>query len=48
MDKFVIKKRKLDDDNESTVAGTTSGSITHSTVSVRFKTVLRQCNEDYL
>jgi hypothetical protein len=46
MDRFTIKKRKLDD-NESSVAGTSSGSITHRTVSVIPKTVVRQYNEDY-
>jgi hypothetical protein len=35
MDRFIIKKRKLDDNNESSVAGTSSGSITHSTVRTR-------------
>jgi hypothetical protein len=40
MDRFVIKKRKLDDDNESGEAGTSSGSITHSAVSVSSKTVM--------
>jgi hypothetical protein len=33
----MIKKRKLDDENESSVAGTSSGSITCSTVSVILK-----------
>jgi hypothetical protein len=41
-----LKKRKLDDDNESSVAGTSSGSITHSAVSVSSKTAVR--NENYL
>jgi hypothetical protein len=48
MDRFIIKKRKSDDDNESSVAGTSSGSITHSAVSVSSKTAVRQYNEDYL
>jgi hypothetical protein len=38
MDRFIIKTHKLDDDNESSVAGTSSGSITHST---KLKTKLR-------
>jgi hypothetical protein len=42
MDGFIIKKHKLDDDNELSVAGTTAGSITHSTVSVSSKTVVHQ------
>jgi hypothetical protein len=42
MDRFTIKKRKLDDDNESSVAGTSSDSITHRTVSVIPKTAVRQ------
>jgi hypothetical protein len=39
MDKFIIKKRTLDDDSESSVAGTSSGSITYkySTVSVSIR-----------
>jgi hypothetical protein len=48
MDRFIIKNPKLDDDNESSVAGTSFGSITHSTVSVSSKTAVRQYNEDYL
>jgi hypothetical protein len=48
MDRFIIKKRNLDDDNESSVAGTSSGSTTQRAVSVSSKTVLRQYNEDYL
>lgn len=48
MDLFIIKKRKLDDDNESSVAGTSSGIITHSMVSVTSKTIVQQYNEDYL
>jgi hypothetical protein len=43
----MIKKHKLHDYNESNVAGTSSGSITHSTVSVSSKTVVCQYNEDY-
>jgi hypothetical protein len=46
MEKFIIKKRVLDDDNESIVAGTSFGSITHSTVSVSYKRVVSQYNED--
>jgi catabolite regulation protein CreA len=42
------KKNKLDDDSESSVAGTSSGSITCSTVSVSSKTIVRQCNDDSL
>jgi hypothetical protein len=42
------EKRKLDDDNESSMAGTSSGSITCSTVSVSFKTAMCQRNKDYL
>jgi hypothetical protein len=34
MDRFIIRKRKLDNDNDSSVAGTSSSVITHSTVSV--------------
>jgi hypothetical protein len=37
MDSFIIKKLKLDDDNKSSVAGTSSGSITHTTVSASSK-----------
>jgi hypothetical protein len=48
MDRFIIKKRKLDDDSDSSVAGTSSGSITHTTVSVSSKTVVFQYNKDYL
>jgi hypothetical protein len=48
VNRFIVNKRKLDDDNESSVAGTSSGSISHSTVSVSSKTVARQYNEDYL
>jgi hypothetical protein len=47
MYRFIIKKRKLNDDNESSVAGTSSGSITHSTVSVSSTTVVCQYNENY-
>jgi hypothetical protein len=36
----------LDDDNESSAAGTSSGIITHSTVSVSSKTVARQYNKN--
>jgi hypothetical protein len=48
MGRFIIKKRKLDDDNESSVVGTSSGSITHSAVSVSFKTTVSQYNQNYL
>jgi hypothetical protein len=48
MDGFIIKKRKVDDDNESSVDGTSSGSVTYSKVSVISKTVVHQYNEDYL
>ena len=49
MDRFVIKKRKLEnDDNEGSVAGTSSGSMTHRTGSVTSKSVVRQYKEDYL
>jgi hypothetical protein len=41
-------KSKSDDDNESIVAGISPGSITHSTVSVRSTTIMRQNNDDYL
>jgi hypothetical protein len=34
MDRFINKKRKLDNDNESSVTGTSSSIITNSTVSV--------------
>jgi hypothetical protein len=44
MGRFIIKKHKLDDDNESSVASTYSGSITYSAVSVSSKTI----NEEYL
>jgi hypothetical protein len=44
MDRFIIK-HKLDDDSESSVAGTSSGSVTHSTGSVSSKTVVHQYNE---
>jgi hypothetical protein len=46
IDRFIIKECKLDDDNESNVAGTSSSSITHSTVSVSSKTVVHRYNED--
>lgn len=45
MDRFLIKKPKLDD---SSVAGTSSGSITHSKAIVSSKTVMHQYNENYL
>jgi hypothetical protein len=48
MDRFILKKRTLDDDDESSVAGTNSGSITHSEISVGSKTAVRQYNENYL
>jgi hypothetical protein len=48
MDKFIIIKRKLDDDNESSMAGVTSARITQSTVSVSSETVVGRYNEDYL
>jgi hypothetical protein len=48
MDRFILKKRKLDDDNELSLAGTSSGTITHSTVSVSSKISMCQYNEDYL
>jgi hypothetical protein len=44
MDRFVIRKRKLDDDNEPSVAGTSSGSTTHITVGVSSETVVRRYN----
>jgi hypothetical protein len=44
----MTKERKLDDDNEPAVAGTSYGSTTHSTVSVSSETVMSQCNEDHL
>jgi hypothetical protein len=48
MDRFIIKKCKLDNDNGSSMAGISSGSITHSTFSVSSKTAVRQYDEDYL
>jgi hypothetical protein len=45
MERFIIKKCKLDDDNESSVVGTSSGGITHSTVSVSSITVMHQYND---
>jgi hypothetical protein len=48
MDGFIIKKRKLDDDNESSVADNNAGRIPYSTVSVSSKTIVHQNNEDYL
>jgi hypothetical protein len=48
MNRFAIKKHKLDDNYELSVAGTSSGSITHSTVNVSFKIFVRQYNEDNL
>jgi hypothetical protein len=48
IDRFIIKNSKLDDDNEFSVAGTSSGSITHSAVSISSKTTVRQYIEDYL
>jgi hypothetical protein len=47
-DWLIIKKRKLDDDNESSVAGNSTGSITRSTDSVSSETALRQYNKDSL
>jgi hypothetical protein len=47
MHRFIIKKHKSDDDNESSVAVTSSGNITHCVVSVSSKTVVRRYNEDY-
>jgi hypothetical protein len=47
VDRFIIEKRKLDDDNESSVAGTSSGSVTHCTVHVTSKIVTHHYNEDY-
>jgi hypothetical protein len=47
-DRCIIKKRKLDDDNESSVAGTSSGSSTHSRVSVSSESFARQYIKDYL
>jgi hypothetical protein len=44
MDGFIIKKRKVDDDNESSVDGTSSGSITYSRVSVISKIAVHQYN----
>jgi hypothetical protein len=49
MDRFIIIKRKLDDDNEEVwLAGASSGRNTHSTVSVSSETVVCHYNEDYL
>jgi hypothetical protein len=48
MDRFIIRKHKLDDDNESSVAGSSSGSITHYTVCVGSKTVVPPYNAHYL
>jgi hypothetical protein len=48
MDRFITEKRKLDDDNESSMAGTSSGSTTHITVRATCKTAERQYNEDNL
>jgi hypothetical protein len=48
MDRFIINKRTLDDDIEPSVTDTSSGSITHSTVTVSSKHVLHQYNEHYL
>lgn len=48
MDRFKIKRHKIDDDNESSVGGTSSGSIIRNTASVRSKTIIWQYNEDYL
>jgi hypothetical protein len=45
MHRFIIKKRKLDDDTESGVAGTSFESITHS---VSSKIVVHQYKEHYL
>lgn len=39
MDRFIIKKHKLDDDRDASVAG--------SAVSVSFKTIMCCCNKDY-
>jgi hypothetical protein len=46
MDRFIINV-KVYDDNESSVAGSSSGSITHSTISASSKTAVRQYNEEY-
>ena len=49
MDRFVIKKRKLEtDDDEGSVAGTSSSSKTQRTGSLASKSVVRQYKEDYL
>jgi hypothetical protein len=45
---FIIKKRKSGDENESSVPGTSSGSITRVTVSVISKSFVRRYNEEYL
>jgi hypothetical protein len=44
----IHNKKKLDDDNESSVGGTSSGSIIRGTVSVSSRTVMWQYNENYL
>jgi hypothetical protein len=48
MDRFIIKKRKLDDDKDSSVAGSSSGNMTHNTASVRSGTAVRQYIEYHL
>ena len=49
MDRFITKKRKLENDNnESSVAGTSSSSKVHGSGSVTSKSVVRQYKEDYL
>jgi hypothetical protein len=44
----LLLKRKSDDDNKLSVAATSSGSITYSSVNVTSKTVVHRYNEDYL
>ena len=49
MDRFITKKRKLENDNnESSVVGTSSSSKVHGSGSVTSKSVVRPYKEDYL
>jgi hypothetical protein len=45
MDRSINKKRKLESGNESRVARSSSGSITHSAVGIKSEAFVRQYNE---
>jgi hypothetical protein len=48
MDRFINKKRNLDNDNECSVDGISSGSITRITVRVTSNTMKTICPSDSL